>query len=228
MAEPRPANDIEIEAWERFKAYYETILTPIVKRSKQAAEIAYQGQQTVNAQKINGFIFDSQSQAAIDSVLNRYNLIGRYVMAVESGRYFIRLQNSDIDILASPKMDAAEYQADLWPSFGIAPLIYVLAVGAVLVGGLWAVAKILESDAKKEEEANEARLIDADKEMMKQPDAAVRQAWVDYRKTMQAAVTEPGLLAKFFGTQAAGSIGGAVAAAVLLIGLGLAFQRRSS
>lgn len=227
MAEPRPANQIESEAWESFKRYYETILTPAVKRAKQAAEIAYQGQQTISQQNVPGFVFDTQSQAAIDSVLNRYNMIGRYILDIESGRYFIRLQNGDIDILASQKMAFEDYQVDMWPSLGVAPILWALAVGVVLVGSLWAVSKALEAEAKKEEERNEARLIEADREMLKQPEP-VRKAWIDYRQKMQAAVTEPGLLSKFFGTQAATTIGGAIAAAVLLVGLGLAFSKRKA
>lgn len=226
MSEPRPANDIEIAAWEKFKRYYERVLTPVVKRAKVAAEITAAAQETIDAQGVQGYVWDANARARIESILNRYNLLGRYILAVESARYFIRLSNGDIDILAAESMPADQYQNDFWPSLGIVipAIIYVIAVGVVLVGGLFGVSAIIEADAKKETEINKGRLIEADREMAKQPEP-VRRAWGEMKKQNEPKAREVGILERFFGSESAGKIGGAIAIALLAVGAAFAFSK---
>ena len=191
-----------------------------VLRSKVVAEIANQAQAVIDAQKIPGFVYDQKSLADTQSLLNRFNMLGRYISGVESGKYGIRISAGDIDILAPPDMAPAEYDADIYPAAElgavIVPIIYALIAGATLIAGIWGAAKILENDAERQRETNAGRLIEADKEMLKQPEPT-RRAWADFRNKMKTTAQEVGVLSKIFGSETAGKIGAGLGAGLLLV-----------
>ena len=224
----RPATPIEVAEWERFKTYYNNVLSKAVLRANTTAEIANQAQAVIDKHGIPGFIFDQKSLADSLDLLNRFNIIGRYIAAVESGKYGIRLANGDIDILASPAMEQSEYEADMYPTMGIAPIIWALGIGVVLVAGLFGVSSLLDSQAEKQEELNKSRLMEADKEMMKQPNA-VRNDWIAMKKAAAPAAKQAGILAKFLGTEGASAIGAGagIGLALLAAAFAVSHWRRS-
>lgn len=222
----RPATPLEVAEWERFKQYYNTVLAPAVLKSKTVSEIANQAQAVIDANKVPGFVYDQGSLSRTMNLLNRFNMIGRYIAGVESGKYAIRLKDGDIDILASPEMTKADYEADIYPApgLGVHPLIWVLGVGAVLVAGLFGVSSIIDSDAKKEAETNKGRLLDADKEMLKAPEP-IKKAWIDFKRAMVPTAQKVGVLGEFFGTEAAGKIGAGIGAGLLLLAAAFALSK---
>jgi hypothetical protein len=224
----RQATPLELNEWERYKTYYSTVFVPTIKRAKTAAEIANQAQAVIDKYKIGGFVFDTKDLARTTELLNRANILGRYLTAVESGKYALRLADGDIDILAPLEMPAAEYETDRYPSgaLGVWPIVWVLAVGTILIAGLWLVSNALENDARKMEAENEERLIAANLEMTKQPED-VRRDWAAMLATMKTPAKEVGIFAKLFGSETASQIGGAIGLGlILLIGL-MAFSTRS-
>lgn len=224
----RAATPLEVAEWEKFKRYYNTVLSKAVLRAKTAAEIANQGQAVVDKYGLPGFIYDSKSLAHTQDLLNRFNIIGRYITGVESGKYAIRIKGGDIDILAPSSMSVAEYEADIYPAIGlgvIPVIVWVLGVGTVLVGGIWAVSKIMESVAENQEATNTGRFIDADKEMIKLPDN-IRNAWIDFRKKMAPVAKQVGILEEIFGSEAVGKIAGGLGLGLLLILGAFAFTQR--
>jgi len=203
----REATPLEVAAWDEYKSYYDRVLAPAVLRAKTAAEIANEAQRVVDKHNIKGLVFDSADMARIGNLLNRANILGRYISAVEAGKYGIRLSNGDIDIMAPSDMPADEYAADLYPAgLGIAVIIWVIVAGVLIGGALWLVSKILKDQANKIQKENEQRLIAADIEMMKQPDPA-RRDWIDMKKATKPAAKEAGILAKFFGSDISSAIG---------------------
>lgn len=212
----RPATPAEILIWERFKRYYERELVPTIHSSKVVAEIANRAQQMLNKYGMPGVVFSAESLARTQLILNRANIIGRYIQAVESGKYGINLVTGDIEIRAPLGMPAEEYQADLYPTLGIAPIIWVLSVGAILVGGILAVATALKFDAQKEREQNAKKLIDIDKQMSTAP-ADQRAAWIEFKKQNAAQANETGVFSKIFGGKFMGELGAGVAVGIALL-----------
>jgi len=233
-AKPRPATPAEISLWERFKRYYERELTPSVFKAKTTAEIAADAQLVIDRLGVPGFIFDSRSYDNVQLLLNRYNLLGRLITAVESGKYFIRIKDGDIDVLASSEMAEGEYAPDIWPpgpgqtGLGAIPvIIWVLVVGVTLVGGLWASSAIIDSIAKKQQAENKKALIDADKEIAKlAPD--VRRSWADFKRANQPKAQKAGILGEIFGTEAASTLATALGVGLLALAALYAFRRKGS
>lgn len=223
----RPATPMEIAEWERFKRYYQTVLSKSVIHSKVTAEIANQAQLVVDQAGFPGFIFDAKSLADTQNLLTRYNMIGRYIAGVESGKYGINLKDGDIQIIAPASMPQSELETDLYPSegFGVAPIIWALAIGVTLIAGIWGASDVIDSVAKRQAEIHKDRLMQADREMAKQP-ADVRQAWQEMKKSSAPAAREVGILEKFFGTEAAGKIGGGIGLGLLVVMAMYAFGQR--
>lgn len=221
----REATPMERAEWKRWVDYYEGPVTQAVVRFHLAATIAGDTQSFLDARGIllrTGPVFTMDDAERTKSLLNAYNSVGRMVQGVNSWKYGIRLTQGDIDVLAPPGLPDEEWQSDVYTLGAIPLIIYALAVGGILVAGLWSGAAMMESSAKKDYTKYKKAILEADKQMMKAaPD--VRSAWIQRRKDFeeqeQKTEEKTGILVDIFGTRGGGAIAAVAIGLVALFAL---------
>lgn len=136
---------------------------------------------------------------------------------------------------ADPRMARDQYEPDMFPgeAFGIAPVIWVIVGGVILISSFWGASEILKQEANRQTQKNQAVIIQADKQLAK-TDPATRKAWQQFkqqnadilaRKSATAdQADEGGIFGKIFGKTAATGLGVGVAVAIGLMLFGLVGQ----
>jgi len=205
----RPANNVELGLWESWKLTFKN-LEPLILKQKIICEIAARAQSLMDSQRYTAFLWTPADQQSIDTQLARINALSRAMVGVESGKYFIRLRDGDLDLLADPAMPREQWQADVYADLGVAPIIWVLAVGGLIVGSIFAASAVLKSFAEKQSAEIERRLIEIDREMARAPESQ-RAAWQQFKKENRPPAQEAGVLAKIFGGDFMGKMGFGIA-----------------
>lgn len=207
--------------WARWAAFYEGPVTQSIVALQTSAGIAADTQTFLHNHNIilpTGPVFTEQDAQRTAGALKIYNTVGRIMIGVNSAKYGIRLSGGDIDILAPPDMPPEEWQGD---RLGAIPLIiYALAVGGVLVAGLWAGSEMMKASADKDATKYKKAILQADKEIMKAaPD--VRADWMRRRKDFESQINktkdETGILVDIFGQRGGALIAIAAVALIALI-----------
>ena len=219
----RQATPMERAQWERWVNFYEKPVTEAIVKLQTAAVIAADTQTFLTARKLTlstGPVFTVEDSEATQNALRVYNTIGRIVLGVHSWKYGIRLAQGDLDVLAPPDMPEEQWQGD---RLGAIPLIiYAIAVGGLVVAGLWAGSEMLKSSAEKDYTHYKKSILQADKAIMKQP-AEVRADWIrrrkDFEKIEQETKETTGVLTEIFGAKGGAMIAAAVAVVVALIAM---------
>ena len=221
----REASPLERSAWQKWVDFYTEKVTPAVVGFQLAAGFAADTQTWLSNRGLSistGPVFTSTDLANVQGTLQVYNALGRIMLGVHSSKYGIDLYKGDIDVKAPPDMPAEEFQQDRLGLVIIPIIIYAIAMGAVVVAGIWGWSNGVKHQADRDFTKYKNNLLTADKEMMKQP-PAVRNDWIKHRKEMikQEADSkkDTGWLVKIFGSKIGGGIaaGGVILLALLAL-----------
>jgi hypothetical protein len=222
--DPRKPTQQELEIWDQFLDKYHD-LTSNVLAFVSTANVAATFQDWSNKNGVPVVTFDHIDQAAVDSILNRYNIIGRLIDRCVMQMYLTHFSRGDVSIYAPESMDVEQYMQDIYPHTreeslkGILVLAIVAGV-ALLIGGI-ATLSIVDWDTGVRDKRFRDRLLKADLEMMKKP-KALRDEWQQMkrknaeliRKSNEQHKTESPWLQKLFSS---GGIDAKTLAAVGLI-----------
>jgi hypothetical protein len=227
----RQATPMERAQWQRWVGFYEGSVTKSIVRFHTAATIAGNTQSFLDRHNIalpQGPVFTDDDAKRTQGTLNVYNTIGRILTRVHAWKYGIRIAQGDIDVLAPPDMPPEEWKAD---QLGAVPIIiYAIAVGGLLVAGLWAGSEMMKASSDKDYTRYKKSILDADKAIMKQP-APVRSDWIrrrkDFEKIEQDTQAKTGILTDIFGAKGAGMLAIAVTGLLVLFALRIAPKKKS-
>lgn len=231
MENLRQATPMERAQWERWANFYESGVTEAIVKLQTAASFAADTQTFLTSHGLTlstGPVFTLEDSAATQNELRVYNALGRILLGVHAWKYAIRLSAGDLDVLAPPDMPPEQWQGD---RLGAVPLIiYAIAVGGLLVAGLWAGSEMLKSSAEKDYTRYKKSILEADKAIMKQP-AEVRDDWIrrrkDFEKIEQETKDKTGVLTDIFGARGGALIAAVVAGLILLFTLRIAPKQRA-
>lgn len=218
----RQATPLERSQWERWVNFYEGPVTEAIVKFHTAATIAGDTQTFLDRHGLllpTGPVFTAEDAQKVQGTLNIYNALGRILTGVHSWKYGIRIAQGDIDVLAPPDMPLEEWQADRIALGAVPLIIYAIAVGGLLVAGLWAGSEMMKSAAEKDYTKYKTDILKADKAIMKAaPD--VRQDWIrrrkDFEQIEQTTKEKTGIITDIFGPKMGAALA-AVAAGLLVL-----------
>ena len=218
----RPATEIEARAFAAWLDYWNTTAMRAV------AELSTYGQTALRVEQWRAVSGVKLSPAAaplitgdeielIKRLTINANTISRIGSAVVSWKYGIRpAAGNDFDIVAPAGVPQEQIETD---TLGIAPLVYVVVIGALIVAGIWATSRSFEAAAKKQTAILSEKILAADREMLSSSDPALRSAWLERKRIEQAQIEltnkQTGFLTDVFGSKGGSIITLAIVAAIV-------------
>lgn len=160
-------------------------------------------------------IFSSADNTHIQKLVDAYNRVDRANGKVEAGTYGLKFDAGKMDIIAPVEMPLEEYQADMVTGFGVHPLIWVAAIGAVIVGAILGTAHLIDTYAKNTTANTKQKIVESVKEISElspEMQAALAKLLEENRDRLE----EAGLLDQLLGTGTGGMIAAAVAIGIVL------------
>jgi hypothetical protein len=152
-----------------------------------------------------------------DKTVDAFNILSRVLGKVETGRYGVRFDGNDFDVLAPGHIKDDEITGDRWEGFD--GWLLILAAGALIVAGVWGVSNIIKSRAETRRKELEVEIKKIDSDMISNPDKTIRSAWERLKKEEGPELKKAGIFDKIFGTgsgTALLAIGGGLLAISLL------------
>lgn len=218
----RPATDSEARAFAAWLDYWNNTAMRAI------AELSTYGQTALRLEQWRAVAGVKLSPAAaplitgdeielIKRLTINANTISRIGSAVVSWKYGIRpAAGNDFDIIAPAGTPAEQLETD---TLGVIPFIYVIAIGALIVAGIWATSRSFESAAKKQTAILSEKILAADREMLASSDPALRAAWLEHKRIEQAQIEatnkQTGFLTDVFGSKGGSIITIAIVAAIV-------------
>ena len=136
-----------------------------------------------------------------DKTVEAFNILSRVFGKVDTGRYGVRFDGNDFDVLAPAHIKDDEITGDRWEGFDGWPLL-VLAYGALIIAGVWGVSQIIKSRAETRRKELEVEIKKIDADMMANPNERVRSAWERLKKEETPKLKKAGIFDKIFGSGA--------------------------
>ena len=185
--EPRPASGQELKIWNQFLADYDK-LTNTVQGFVSTAEVAATLQSKAHNAGLPLALFNNLDQRAVDSVLIRYNTIGRLIAGCDLRKYWTHFSQGDVAIVTPPGMPPEAYQGDVYPQafdpeLGIAPLVVAgLIIGVTLITGTITTCAVLDYKTHAKDDEFRKQVLKADKEALKlsKPE---QETWLKIKKS---------------------------------------------
>ncbi len=206
-----------LRMWDDWKKFYNTKQSPQMLKTVVCAEIVSNAQIWADNHGIPSNIFNVADHDQIQSSLSHFNAFGRYLSAVESGKYYLTLIDGHLAITAPAGMTPDEYSPDLWENLGILPVIWFVAVGAVVVCSSIAAYSYHDyNDTKRQQIELEQRLQEMDRQIIAQPEST-RRDWIKFKQANKKVAQQAGVLGTIFGSDGAGKIGAAIGAGIFLL-----------
>ena len=187
----RQPTENESIRWMRFKTRFDAKTKPMVQGLVLLARLADRAQNFINETTGASVVLVDQNNAAnINELGRRAEIIERQITGVLLQKYGVQFDDTGaINIVA-----ASAPESDIYPrdeiSLGIAPIIIVAGIAAVtlLIAGDQ-VEDMLEKKAKIEALKLQAKMLEADRQMMsKAPE--VRQQWERWKKNAAETVAK--------------------------------------
>jgi len=211
------ATPAQIAQYERAKARIEG---PLGAKVKQLITIGDFGDDVDAWGSDYGFDFQvvsDDTEAKIKKILGAYNRLARVIAKVDIGKYGVRFEAGDFDVMAPVGYPGDELAMDKWVALDGIPIIIV--VGALVVGAIWGTSEIVGSVTSKQEKEIELKLRKIDAQMIKNPDPQIRTSWQVLKKQNEPKLKAAGIFDKIFGGGASTSlfiVGGALIALSLI------------
>jgi len=235
--EPRPATPQEETFWNEFLREYDK-LTQSTKAFMSTVQVAADLQTQAYNKKLPLIIFDNLDQASVESLLARYNTIGRLIAGCDQRKYWADFSKGDVAIVAPPGMAEEEYTQDIYPGaiepeLGLAPLVVIGLIGVALITGALTTVKILDYKIRAKDKEFQEKVLEADIDALKLPKPQ-QTMWLKIKEASSDLIREANKEHKeesWFQKLLRSGVGGAVGAGLVIGGLLLAFymaKRRQS
>lgn len=212
----------QLAQWDSYSQLWEGTVRPHVQRAILMSEIARDFQAWLDLHGVMfPTVFSSADNTHIQKLVDAYNRIDRANGKTEAGTYGLKFTPGKIDIIAPVEMPLEEYQADMVTGFGFHPLLWVAAIGAVVVGAIFGTAHLIDTYAKSTTANTKQKIVESVKEiseMSPQMQAALAKLLEDNRDRLE----EAGLLDQLLGTGSGALIAAAVGIGIVLF----AYSRR--
>lgn len=227
MADPTPSQSRQ---WEKFQARIDGRTVPIAKGLILLARFGNDAQNEIT--RLTGGIppiVTTDDERIVNEIGRRGQILERLVRGALLRNYGVRFIDGDLDIVSQTEPNGADIYPAEGVNLGIAPIIVVAGIVAftLLIAGDQA-ADRLESEAKIEALRLQKRMVDADREMARQPPEVRRQwsKWKDSAANQAAAAMgsirgEKGWLETFIGSR--GTMG-LIAGGLALAGLAMVLR----
>jgi len=207
MSDWRQANDLEAGLFDKAQRLINGDLRKAIVYYQAYASAAASLQTFADQRNLvlqAGPVFTLQESQEVQNTMQRHNQLTRLCSGVTLGKYGVRLSTGDLDVVAPPELPTESWQADQI-QLGAAPIIWAIAIGAILVVGIWGYATALKAWSETKTTELRDKLIAADKLMLANPDPAIRSAWQERRrqeeKSNQELYGKTGFLVDVFGTK---------------------------
>lgn len=201
--ETRTPNSQEINQWNRFRKRFEGSVAPKIKGLVLLAQIARSAENKIaEITGGNPDIITDEQTAIISEIGRRGAIIDRQITGVLTQKYGVQWNENGLNIVGS-----GAPESDIYPrnglEFGIVPWLVVAGIAAVVL--LMSGDQVVEGLSKKSETEAvklQRRLVDADIEMMKRPEAD-RKRWEKWKaesaKAARAALRDSPETPSWFG-----------------------------
>lgn len=204
----------QLANWNAAKNYFANQTSGKVERLILVAEIARDFQAWCDVHGVMfPTVFSAQDNIKVKEIVDTYNKILRAIDKVEQGVYGLNFVNDKIDVVAPFEMPQEEYQTDMVVGFGN-PLIW-LGAGALVIGGILAVAHLVRSFSETETSRLTSKIIDSAEEISEMS-PELKTALAKLVSDNKDKLDKAGLLDKILGENSGFIIAGAIAAGILL------------
>lgn len=189
---------------------------PVQKAVRRAITISKFAKKVQNWSDSNsqGFaVWNAKQDEDIKHLTESYNRLARVMAKVEIGKYGVRFEGDDFDIMAPPNITDDELAIDRWQGFGL--VLTVIIVGALVVSAIWGTSEIVRHYSDGKETDLRARLSEIDREMSLKGGQAL-SSWKQLKEQNKPELKEAGLFDKIFGSGSATTMMIVAGAAVLI------------